>query len=45
LPQGFLDALGAGAFDALVDRECRLQVGGCFAEVAVLDAGLADSFE
>ena len=43
--QGFLDALGAGASDALVDRECLPQVGGGFAGVAVLEVAVADSFQ
>jgi len=41
----FLDALCAGAIDALVDRECQPQVGGSFAQVAVLDVGLGDSVQ
>src|SRR5262249_21196554 len=45
LPQGFLDARGAGGADALVDRECLLQVGGALAGVAFLKVALADSFQ
>src|SRR5215471_2320901 len=36
------DARGA---DALVDRECQLQVRGALADVAVVQMGLAESFE
>jgi hypothetical protein len=45
LAQGFLDAPGAGSADALVDRECLAQVRGSFTGVAVLEVGLADSFQ
>jgi hypothetical protein len=45
LPQGFLGALGAGASDAMVNRECLPQVCVSLAQVAVSHVGLADSFQ
>jgi hypothetical protein len=45
LAQGFLDALSAGAFDALVDRECAQERRGGLAGVAVLEMAVADSFQ
>ena len=42
--EGFLDALGAGSSDALVDRECLPQVRGTLVGVAVPEMALADSF-
>jgi hypothetical protein len=44
-PEGFPDALGAEGSDALVDRQCLLQVGGSFADVAVLKLAVADAFQ
>ena len=41
----FLDALGLGASDALVDREGMPQVRGGFGRVAVLEVASADSFQ
>ena len=41
----FLDTLGLGASDALVDRERMPQVRGGFGRVAVLEVALADSFQ
>ncbi len=43
--EGVLDAPGTGSSDALVDRECLPQMGGGFAAVAVVEAGLADAFQ
>ena len=43
--EGFLDKLGAGGSDVLVDRQCLPQVGGSFAGVAVLEVAVADSFQ
>ena len=43
--QGLLDAPGAGAADALVDGERLVQVRAAFRAVAVLEVGLADSFQ
>jgi len=45
LLQGCLDALGAGASDALVNGERLAQVLNSFAGFAVLEVGLAESFE
>ena len=41
---GLLDAPRGGGADALVDRECLLQVGGGLAGVAVLQVAVAESF-
>ena len=43
--QGFLDALGAGASDALVDREGPLEVGGGVAGFGVAQVTVADSLQ
>jgi len=43
--QGFLDALGTGASDALVDREGLLEVGSGVAGVDVVEVAAADSFQ
>jgi hypothetical protein len=43
--EGLLDSLGGGGADALVDRECLLQVRGGLAGVAVLQVALAESFQ
>lgn len=40
-----LDALGGGGSDALVNRQCLVQVGGAFAGVAVLEVAVADAFQ
>jgi len=45
LLQGFLDALSGGGADALVDRECLLQVCGGLAGVALLRVAVAESFQ
>jgi hypothetical protein len=45
LAQGFLDSLGAGASDALVDRECLLKVSGGLVRVAVVEVAAADSLQ
>ena len=45
LLESFLDSPGAGAADALVDRECLLQKVQAFVVVAVLETGPAESFE
>jgi hypothetical protein len=45
LAEGFLDSPGGGGTDALVDRECLLQVGGSLAGVTVLEVALAKSFQ
>jgi hypothetical protein len=45
LAQGFLDVLGAGSFDGLVDRECLAQMRAAFTAVAVLEVAVADSFQ
>jgi hypothetical protein len=45
LAQGFADALGAGGADALVDRVCLPQLCGGLAGVAIVPAGLAESFQ
>ena len=37
--ESFLDALGGGGADALVDRQCLPQVGRSLARVAVLQSG------
>ena len=42
---GFLDSPCGGGTDALVDRECLLQVRGALAGVAVLEVGPAESFQ
>jgi len=42
---GLLDAPRGGGADALVDRECLLQVGGGLAGVAVLQVAVAESFQ
>ena len=42
---GFLDSPCGGGADALVDGECLLQVRGGLAGVAVLQVGLAESFQ
>jgi hypothetical protein len=41
----FLDTPGAGGSEALVDRERLVQVRGGFAGVAVVEVGVADSFQ
>lgn len=43
--EGFLDALGGGGADALVDRECLPQVFRGLAGVAVLELAVADSLQ
>jgi len=43
--EGFLNTLGGGGADALVDRQCLPQVRGGLGGVAVVDVGVADSFE
>ena len=43
--EGFLDVLGGGGADALVDRQCLLQVRGGLAGVAFPEVALADSFQ
>ena len=43
--EGFLDALGAGGADALVDRQGLPQVRGGVAGVAVLQVAVAESFQ
>jgi hypothetical protein len=45
LAQGVLDAQDCGGADALVDRECLAQVRLAVTAVAVLEVGLADSFQ
>ena len=40
-----LDAPGGGGADALVDRQCLLQVCGGTAGVAFLEVALAESFQ
>jgi hypothetical protein len=40
-----LDALGVGGSDALVDRECLLEVSGGLVWVGVLEVRLAYSFQ
>ena len=45
LAQGVLDAQDCGSADALVDRECLAQVRLAVTAVAVLEVGLADSFQ
>ncbi len=42
---GLLDAPHGGGADALVDRECLLQVGGGLAGVLVLQVAVAESFQ
>ena len=43
--EGLLDALGGGGADALVDCEGLPQVRFAVTAVAVVEVGLADSFE
>src|SRR5215471_20226659 len=43
--QGFLDALGARASDALVDRQGPLEVGRRLAGVVVMEVAVTDSFQ
>src|SRR5262249_9422127 len=43
--EGFLDAPRGRGGDALVDRECLLQVRGGLAGVAVLQVAVAESFQ
>jgi hypothetical protein len=43
--EGFLDALGAGRADSLVDRECLEQVCSSLTGVAFLEVAVADSFQ
>jgi hypothetical protein len=43
--QGFLDALGGGASDALVDRQGLLEVGSGVAGMRVLEVAVADSLQ
>jgi hypothetical protein len=43
--EGFLDALGGGGANALVDRECLPQVPRGLAGVAVAEVAVADSFQ
>src|SRR5215831_20452672 len=45
LAQGFLDALGAGGSDALIDPECLAQVVQALAGEAILKVAVADAFE
>src|SRR5215475_14483128 len=45
LVEGFLDAPRGGGSDALVDRECLLQVGGGLAGIAVVEVAVADAFQ
>ena len=45
LAQGFLDTPGAGCSETLVDGEGLLEVDGGFAGKAVLEVGVADSFQ
>jgi hypothetical protein len=45
LPEGFLNAPGAGGSDASVDHQRLLQVGDTFAVVAVLEVAVADAFQ
>ena len=42
--EGFLDALGSGGADALVDGEGLLQVRGGLGGVAFLEVAVAESF-
>ncbi len=43
--EGFLDALGGGGADALVDGQCLLQVLRGVAGVAVAEVAVADAFQ
>ena len=43
--EGFLNTLGGGGADALVDGQCLPQLRGGFAGVAVAQVGLAESFQ
>ena len=43
--QGFLDSLRGWGADALVDRQCLLQVRGGLTGVAFVEVGLAESFQ
>ena len=43
--EGFLDALGGGGADALVDGQCLLQVLRGVAGVAVVEVAVADAFQ
>ena len=43
--QGFLDSLRGWGADALVDRQCLLQVRGGLTGVAFAEVGLAESFQ
>jgi hypothetical protein len=43
--EGLLDSPGGGGADALVDRQCLRQVCGGLAGVAVVEVGLAESFQ
>ena len=43
--EGLPHSPGGGRADALVDRECLLQVRGGLAGVAVLEVAVADSFQ
>jgi len=43
--EGFLDATGSGGADALVDRVCLVQQPQAFVVAAVLEVGLAESFQ
>ena len=45
IAEDFLDTIGARGTDALVDRECLLQVCGGLAGVAFLEVAVADSFQ
>ncbi len=43
--EGFLDVLGAGGSDALVDGERLPEMGGGFGGVAVVQVAVADPFQ
>jgi hypothetical protein len=43
--KGFLDPLCGGGADALIDPKCLPQVRGGLAGVAVVQVGLAESFQ
>ena len=45
LLEGFLDPPGGGGADALVDRECLLQVDRGLAGVTVVEVAVADAFQ
>jgi hypothetical protein len=45
LEEGFLDVVGGGASDALVDGKGLPQAGGAFAGVAVAEMAVADAFQ